>query len=481
MAEEKDSMENENYLKTLKEGLQIELKESGKKIPDSLYETYSSFSNTKGGIIYLGIKEGKTNDIIGVSNPEEQKKALISTLHSKNKASYCCISDQDVQIINLNGKKVLRFVIKEAPLEAKPVYLDGNLSKSYIRIGEGDFLMSEDEIASLLIKKKGVGFDMLPNSLDLDETNLDQESIKEFRKQMNEINPDNVFKNLNDHDFLLRAGVLIKNNGREVLKNGAVLFFGNQSDISQICPNYFLDYQENFSGKTRWDRRIVSDENNFNANLFNFFCLVRKNLIEKLPNPFRTDGISNINGKDIQRSVIEGLVNAITNCDFSSLPGIVIKKTYENITFLNSGDIPVGVKQAISGGVTNPLNKNIMNYFRLLQVSDRAGSGVPSIFEMCRSYGFLTPNLSVENDPKRTVLIINFTQLNQETPHYNEKKTILSYLVAHPEGASTEEISRMIGMKNSSTALIISELLLMNLIKTNGKKTKGKRYFATTN
>lgn len=57
-----------------------------------------------------------------------------------------------------------------------------------------------------------------------------------------------------------------------------------------------------------------------------FFCLVRKNLIENLPNPFRTDGISNINGKDIQRSVIEGLVNAIINCEFSSLPGIVIKK-----------------------------------------------------------------------------------------------------------------------------------------------------------
>ena len=86
-----------------------------------------------------------------------------------------------------------------------------------------------------------------------------------------------------------------------------------------------------------------------------------------------------------------------------------------------------------------------------------------------------------ENNPKRTMLIINFTQLNQETPHYNEKKTILSYLVAHPEGASTEEISKMIGLKNSSTALIISELLLMNLIKTNGKKTKGKRYFAANN
>lgn len=76
-------MENENYLRTLKEGLRIELKESGKKIPDSLYDTYSSFSNTEGGTIYLGIKEGKLNTIVGISNPEEQKKALISTLHSK--------------------------------------------------------------------------------------------------------------------------------------------------------------------------------------------------------------------------------------------------------------------------------------------------------------------------------------------------------------------------------------------------------------
>ncbi len=468
---------DEKQLKQIREDSHTELKESGRKIPDSLYETYSSFSNTGGGVIYLGIKEGKFNEIVGLSNPDEQKKALISALHSKSKVNYCGVSDSDIQILDINGKKIIRFLVKEAPIEAKPVYIDGNLSKSYVRIGDGDFLMSEDEIAAHLLKKKGVAFDMLPNSLGLDETNLDLDSLKRFRKNLNEINPNNMFRLLNDHDFLLRIGALTNYNGKWVLKNGTVLFLGNISDIHQICPNYFLDYQENLTGQTRWDRRIVSDDYTFNANLYNFFDLVRENIIRNLPNPFRTDGVTNMNGSDIQRSVIEGVVNAITNCDFSALPGVLIKKSHDEIIITNSGDVSVGVEQAISGGITNPFNKNIMNYFRLLQVADRAGSGVPSIYETFKTYGFLSPDLSVETNPKRTVLMMNFTQINRNTPHYDEKLKILSYLSAHNDGATTEELSKLIGMKNSSTNQILSQMLLSSQIKTNGKKTKGKRYY----
>ncbi len=468
---------NEQQLKLIKEDSHTELKESGRKIPDSLYETYSSFSNTGGGIIYLGIKEGKYNEIIGLSNPDEQKKVLISALHSKNKVNYCGLYDSDVQIIDVNGKKIIQIFVREAPSEAKPVYIDGNLSKSYIRIGDGDFLMSEDEIASLLLKKKGVAFDMLPNLLGLDEKNLDQDSLTRFRKEIDDGNPNNIFRHLNDRDFLLRIGAMIDYNGKYVLKNGCVLFLGNISDIIQICPNYFLDYQENMTEQTRWDRRIVSDDYSFNANLFNFFDLVRSNIIRNLPNPFRTDGVSNLNGTDIQRSVVEGVVNAITNCDYSSMPGILIKKTFDGITIINSGDVPVGIRQAISGGITNPVNRNIMNYFRLLQVADRAGSGVPSIFDTFQSYGFLSPNLSVENNPKRTSLSMKFTLINKNTSHYEEKRKILSYLSRHAQGASVEELSQWIGMKSSSTNQIMRELMESNLIRTNGKKTKGKRYY----
>lgn len=143
---------------------------------------------------------------------------------------------------------------------------------------------------------------------------------------MNDAIPNNIYQELNDHDFLLRIGALTEDNGKDVLRNGAVLFFGNISDILPLCPNYFLDYQENRSNQTRWDKRIVSDDYSFNANLYNFFELVSTNITLDLPNPFKTDGIKNMNGTDIRRSVIEGIVNAITNCDYTSLPGILIKR-----------------------------------------------------------------------------------------------------------------------------------------------------------
>lgn len=468
---------NENFLVSLKEGINVELKESSNKIPDSLFETYSSFSNTSGGTIYLGIKEGKTNIITGLVNATEQKKTLISTLQSKNKVSYSSFSEDDIQILEVANKKIIRFIIKEAPIEAKPVFINNNLSKSYKRIGDCDFLLSIDEIASFLSANRGVGFDMMPNNIGLNENNIDKESLKKFRKRINDVSPNNLFNSLDDHDFLLRIGALTNLNGKDVLRNGAVLFFGYISDITQIYPNYFLDYQENITNSSRWDRRIVSDDISFNTNIFNFFEVVSNNIIQNLPNPFKTDGISNLNGNDIKRSVIEGLVNALVNCDYSFLPGVVIKKKYETILITNSGDVSIGINQALLGGLSNPFNKNIMNYFRLLQVCDRAGSGVPSIFDVFSSYGFVSPSLSVESEPKRTVLVLNFSIQNKKTPHYEEKNKIISYLTAHEEGASAKQLSIVINKKNSSTVQIIQELISNNDISTNDKKTKGKRYF----
>lgn len=69
---------HENIFLKLKENQTIELKQSTNGLPSSIFETYSSFANTKGGKIYLGIKEGKEpNNIIGVNNPSALKKDFL--------------------------------------------------------------------------------------------------------------------------------------------------------------------------------------------------------------------------------------------------------------------------------------------------------------------------------------------------------------------------------------------------------------------
>ena len=56
------------FLKRFREKHIMEYKEAT-NLPKSFWETYSSFSNTSGGIIVLGVKEAfPENQIIGVGN-----------------------------------------------------------------------------------------------------------------------------------------------------------------------------------------------------------------------------------------------------------------------------------------------------------------------------------------------------------------------------------------------------------------------------
>lgn len=464
----------------LKEGLNVELKEAANKVPDSFYETYSSFSNTSGGTIYLGVKEGRTNGIVGVANPIEQKRNIVASLHSKEKVSYCSISDESIQVLDFNDKKVIAITIPEAPKEAKPVYINGNMSLSYQRIGDGDFKMDEEAIANMLLEKRQFRFDSVPNTLHLGLSHIDMDALKNYRANLNEISPNNIYKNLSDHDFLMRIGALRKqDDGTEVLTNGAVLFFGYIADIMELSPNFFLDYQENVSKNSRWDFRLVSDDLSRNCNIYNFFSDVSKRLAANIPNPFKTDGISNLDGNDLKRAVIEALVNAISNQNYLSSPGLTVKKSATSICIVNSGDVSLGVEQAKKGGISEPRNNNIMNYFRIIQVADRAGTGVPTIFDVFNSYQFPTPEFVVERNPLRTRISMSFLRLSPNTPYREEKLKILACLENHPEGLGITELSSLIEKKNTVTTQIMNELLSLGFATTNGKKTKGRRFFKT--
>ena len=74
------------------ERVTLECKKATKGVPVSLWDTYSAFANTYGGIILLGVVEhmeemdnSKRFEIIGVEDADKIRKDLWNTVNSREK------------------------------------------------------------------------------------------------------------------------------------------------------------------------------------------------------------------------------------------------------------------------------------------------------------------------------------------------------------------------------------------------------------
>ena len=95
------------------EKVDVECKKAQGKVPDSVYETYSSFANTKGGTIVLGVLEDKTKVIPeerfiiqGVDNHEKLREDFWNTINSQ-KVNANLLVDDNVYAVEEDGIALL--------------------------------------------------------------------------------------------------------------------------------------------------------------------------------------------------------------------------------------------------------------------------------------------------------------------------------------------------------------------------------------
>lgn len=103
-----DSPVFENGYCLTPEGLHFEAKSARGGMPRSFWETYSSFANTDGGIVALGVSEdsGKLK-VTGVPDVRGTVQNLWNTLNDKEKVSSNLLRDESVSTVDVDGKQVI--------------------------------------------------------------------------------------------------------------------------------------------------------------------------------------------------------------------------------------------------------------------------------------------------------------------------------------------------------------------------------------
>lgn len=122
-------------LEQYRENNRIEAKKALGGLPKSIWETYSAFANTYGGIILLGVEEmpDKSFHAIDLPDPDKLIKEFWNIANNPNKTSVNVLSSKDVFVQEIEGNHIVVINVPRAERSYRPVYVDGNPLCTYRR------------------------------------------------------------------------------------------------------------------------------------------------------------------------------------------------------------------------------------------------------------------------------------------------------------------------------------------------------------
>ena len=460
-------------LEQYRENNRIEAKKALGGLPRSIWETYSAFANTLGGIILLGVEEYKDKSLhtVDLPDPEKLVKEFWDLINNPNKASVNILSSRDVTIREVNGDHIIVITVPRADRSYKPVYVDGNpVSGTYRRNGEGDYKCTSEELHAMYRDASVKTQDMLVlNEMDMDVFN--SESLRAYRQRMRLSRPGHVWDTLEDEDFLAKLGAAgIGEDGKRHPTAAGLLMFGNEYDIVREYPQYFLDYREEYDDTHRWTDRIISSSGDWSGNVFDFFFRVYNRLQQGIKVPFTMDGPYRVDDTPVHQAIREALANCLVNADYYGRQGLVILNKRGEITMSNPGVFRIEIDAAKSGGVSDPRNGTMLKMFNMIDVGERAGSGVPNIFRVWRDQGWAEPTFTQSFEPDRTTLslpLIKSADKKALIKASEQKELIIAYLTDRPS-ATTTELCELLGLKSTRVRELLRTLAAENIISAEG-------------
>lgn len=402
-------MQREEILDILQYGERIilECKKAETKLPNSVWETYSSFANTNGGLILLGVEENvkepdpqKRFTFKSVENPDQRIRDFWNTINS-DKVSSNILVDSNVGTCEIDGSTIIWIKVPQADYKQRPIYINSNPIKgSFKRNHEGDYHCTEEEVKAMLRDASDSGND---GSLLINYTmeDIDIGSLRSYRIEFEHRNPDHVWNGDDDQTFLKNMGgfAIDRNTGNGWLTTAGLLMFGKGIVIRERFDNIRMDYIDecNLLPGSRWSDRLTYD-GMWENNLYNFMRQIMPKLVSGIKRPFRLDGMIRIDDTSIHKAIREAVVNMMIHSDYLINGVLKIIKMDNGFVFSNPGNLKLPLRTIYEGGHSVARNPRIQTMFRMIGYGDNIGSGFPTILSAWGDENWRKPDLHQNED-----------------------------------------------------------------------------------
>ena len=477
-----------------KENNRIEAKRAQGGFPQSLWETYSAFANTVGGVILLGVEElpDKSFCPVRLPSPEWLLEEFWRRAGDTQVVSANILTRDQVRIVEAwtggtgskdNADEKERIVVIEVPRadrRKKPVFIGSDpYMGSYRRNGEGDYRCTREEVESMLrdaaiLSQDGRVFpDMGTEALD--ETTMDhylQAYFDYHRKDSRPVLPvpkETLFEEL---------GALQKDQKGEYHVTAAgLLLFGKNARIREKFPRFCLKYEEPEKDCSLQNGSSEGSTEEGCANLFAFFRLASMRILADT-GLFGFQDAKEKAHKRIQENLAEGireaLANALSHANYYDRNGILVRKEKEQILIANPGDMRVDAQAVLRGAAPDARNERISSMFHLIGIGEGTGKGLARIRRIWAGKGWNSPRLLEEFNPDRVVLILPLTgneearkELHQKgRREYLEARTLprlLDYLTDHVQ-ADLPRLAQALDISEEEAQSCIDLLLKEEII-----------------
>ena len=442
-------MHNQNLIPASESG-KVEFKTS---FNEDVIITLVAFSNTKGGVVYIGVED--TGEVRGIQLGKESTVQWVNEV--KNKTAPSVIPD--IEILTVDNKQLVAMNVTEYPV--KPVSTRG---RYYKRVGNSNHLLSVSEVVNMHLQTVNSSWDFYLRP----EKTIDDISFEKLQKVINTIarrNPDNHIEL--PLEFLKKYELT---KGDAITNACFLMFCRNKNLYTTIQMGYFASETDIKDDYTTSDDILsqVDEVMSFIVKHINKEIIV-------------TEKVENIQRWQYPLEAIRELVlNMIIHRDYTSPADSLIKIFQDHIVLFNPGTLPnnISVEQLLSNDyVSSPRNRQIAQIVKEIGWIEKYGTGIKRVRKLLSENDLPEPEFKLIQDgffvkikgkpltdlKNVTNVTDNVTDNVTENVTENRQKVIIALLKQSPD-ISTSSLAKQLNVARRTIARDIDNLKQKGLL-----------------